>query len=88
MSFSRRPSWGASTVMKSAFTPRSLAWEMIFLVRDRSELTYLPISDRFSEMMMHLQLKELDLTGNGGVHHLVKRAGSQCWKLLISTAQI
>lgn len=37
---------------------------------------------------MHLQLEELDLTGDSGVHHLIKRAGRKSWQLMISTAQI
>ena len=61
---------------------------MIFLVRDRSELTYLTISDRFRGVLMHLQLEELDLTGDSGVHHLIERAGRKSWQLMISTAQI
>jgi len=35
----------------------------------------------------YLQLEELNLTGDSGVHHLIERAGRKSWQLMISTAQ-
>ena len=74
--------------MKRALTPRSFAWEIIFLVRDRSELTYLRISARLWGDLNYLQLEELNLTGDSGVHHLIERAGRKSWQLLVNTDQI
>lgn len=67
--------------MNSALTPRSLACLMILCVRLRSELTYLAsqtmyftIRFQYQIVDIDVQLQKLCLTGNGSIHHFVKRA--------------
>ena len=61
-------------MMNSALTPLSAAWLTIFLVLDRSALTYLRTVKTSRSEAADLQLHELDLARGRSIDKLIERA--------------